>query len=419
MAPASGVRGSLYRAYQALPSPVRAGPERLLRVGAEREVSRQPWFSERSPERWLLGPLNTAGQAGLWAGAAREGGADALSLSAERVAAGASTLGYATDVHLSRRAQHRGMGAHRARVLGQRGWAGSTGVLSEGGRAVLDDVFRRTVLDDLPALESAGVRVAVVVHGSELRDLHEHAARDPASPFRGEWDERWHQLQALVERTRAVVDAFPGPVLVTTLDMLEAVPGSRLLPVTVRVDDFVSDGGEPALGREVPVVLHAPTNPRLKATDVVEPVLERLQADGQIVYRRLTGVPHGQMPAAVAAADVVVDQLALGNVGVLAVEAMAAGRLVVGHATETVRGLARDLARDVSDGGGGSGGGGDAVAAGLPLVEADPSTFAAVMDDVLARPEAYRPVAQAGPRWAREHHDGRRAAMVLREVLGG
>lgn len=395
MAQLTGVHAAAYRAYQAVPTPVRAVPERLLRARAEREVARQAWFSSASPQRWLLGPLNTAGQADAWARAAREVGADALSLSAERVAPGAATLGYATDVHLSRRAQRRGMGVHRARVLGLGRWAGATGVLSESGQAVLDDVLRRTVLDDLPALESAGTRVAVVIHGSELRDLHEHAERDPASPFRGEWDERWHRLQGLVERTRQVVGSFPGPVLVTTLDMLEAVPGSRLLPVTVRVEEFATEA--PALERDVPVVLHAPTNPRLKATAVIEPVLERLQEEGRIVYRRLTGVPHERMPAAIAAADVVVDQLALGNVGVLAVEAMAAGRLVVGHATETVR----------------------AMADGLPLVEADPSTFAAVMDDVLARPEAYRPVAQAGPPWAREHHDGRRAAQVLREVLGG
>ena len=127
MAPPSGL---VYRAYQALPSPVRAVPERLLRVGAEREVARQAWFSPASPQRWLLGPLNTAGQADAWARAAREAGVDALSLSVERVAVGASNLGYATDVHLSRRAQLRGMHVHRARVSGAGRWEGATGVLA-------------------------------------------------------------------------------------------------------------------------------------------------------------------------------------------------------------------------------------------------------------------------------------------------
>ncbi|WP_134773173.1 glycosyltransferase [Ornithinimicrobium flavum] len=401
MAPLRGARGLSYRAYQALPAPARALPERALRAVAERELRRQPWFAGDGPHRWLLGPLNTAGQAQAWARAARQQpDVEALALSAERVATGAATLAYATDVHLSRRVQARGMPLHRDRVLGTGGGAGVTGVLSETGRAVLDDVFRRTVLDDLPALEAVGARVALVVHGSELRDLHEHAERDPASPFRGVWDERWHRLQALVDRTREVVEAFPGPVLVTTLDMLEAVPGARLLPVTVDVAAFAD--APAALERPVPVVLHAPTNPRLKATEVVEPVLRRLHEQGRVVYRRLEGVPHARMPAAVAAADVVVDQLALGNVGVLAVEAMAAGRLVVGHATPAVRARARDLA------------GSD-----LPLLEADPTTFAEVMEGVLGDPETHRQLARSGTAWVRELHDGRGSVRVLREVLGG
>lgn len=401
MAPLRGARGLPYRAYQALPAPARALPERALRLVAERELRRQPWFSGHGAQRWLVGPLNTAGQAQAWARAARRlPDVEALALSAERLATGASALAYATDVHLSRRVQARGMAAHRARVLGTGDEPGVTGVLSETGRAVLDDVFRRTVLDDLPALGAGGARVAVVVHGSELRDLHEHAERDPVSPFRGEWDERWHRLQSLVDRTREVVAAFPGPVLVTTVDMLEAVPGSRLLPVTVQVDDFA--GAPVALERPVPVVLHAPTNPRLKATDVIEPVLRRLQERGLVDYRRLEGVPHAQMPAAVAEADVVVDQLALGNVGVLAVEAMAAGRLVVGHATPAVRARARDLA-----------------GVDLPLLEADPTTFADVIQEVLEDPGSYQHLARAGAAWARELHDGRRSVEVLREVLGG
>lgn len=400
MAPLRGARGLSYRAYQELPAPARALPERVLRVVAERELRRQPWYPGERDHRWLIGPLNTAGQAQAWAEAARQqSDVEALSLSAERVATGASALAYATDVHLSGRVQARGMGAHRARVLGSGDAPGVTGVLSETGRAVLDDVFRRTILDDLPALDAVGARAALVVHGSELRDLHEHAERDPVSPFRGAWDEHWHQLQALVDRTREVVDAFPGPVLVTTLDMLETVPGSTLLPVAVRVDDFA--GAPAALERPVPVVLHAPTNPRLKATDVIDPLLQRLHEQGRVDYRRLEGVPHAQMPAAVADADIVVDQLALGNVGVLAVEAMAAGRLVVGHATPAVRSRARELA-----------------GVDLPLLEADPTTFGDVIQEVLEDPGSYQHLARAGAAWARELHDGRRSVEVLREVLG-
>lgn len=402
MAALTGVRKVVYDAYRGLPAPVRSLPETVLRVRAATGVRRQPWFAAEPPDRWLLGPLNTAGQAAAWARAARaHAGAQALSLSVERIAAGAGALGYATEVHLDRGMQLRGTSAHRDRVLG-RGVPGATGVLAESGRPVLGDFFGATILDDLPVLEGAGIRTALLVHGSEMRDLREHAERDPHSPFRGRWDDRFEALQALVERTREVVESFPGPVLVPTLDMLEAVPGAHLLPITTDVDLFATD--DPALRRPVPVVLHAPTNPRLKGSDVVDPVLARLHDEGRILYRRLTGVPHAQMPQLVAGADVVVDQIALGNVATLSAETMAAGRLVVGHVTDAVRTRAREL----------SAGGNE-----LPVVEADPTTFEGVLREIVSRPEAYRDVAAAGPAWAREHHDGRRAAQVLSEVLGG
>ena len=130
MPPLTGVRKVVYQAYRGLPGPVRSLPETLLRVRAEAQVRRQPWFDPEPPDRWLLGPLNTAGQADAWARAARQHAqAQAVSLSVERIAAGASTFGYATDVHLARTAQLRGMASHRARVLGRRG-PGATGVVA-------------------------------------------------------------------------------------------------------------------------------------------------------------------------------------------------------------------------------------------------------------------------------------------------
>ncbi|HSP60590.1 MAG TPA: hypothetical protein VLO09_05980, partial [Ornithinimicrobium sp.] len=191
MPPLTGVRKVVYQAYRGLPGPVRALPETLLRARAQTRVRRQPWFAEEPTDRWLLGPLNTAGQADAWATAARRhAGVQALSLSVGRIAAGAGTYGYGTDVHLDRAMQLRGATSHRERVLGLRG-PGATAVVAESGRPVLGSFFARTILDDLPELDEVGIRTVLLAHGSELRYLHAHAAAHPFSPFRGEWDERW------------------------------------------------------------------------------------------------------------------------------------------------------------------------------------------------------------------------------------
>ena len=102
------------------------------------------------------------------------------------------------------------------------------------------------------------------------------------------------------------------------------------------------------------------------------------------------------MPDFVADADVVVDQIRLGAVGVLAAEAMAAGRLVIGHVHGRVRARL----------------GGE-----IPVVDATPETFAEVIAAVVDDPGRYAPVAAAGPAWARERHDGRASAAALAPFL--
>jgi glycosyltransferase involved in cell wall biosynthesis len=129
---------------------------------------------------------------------------------------------------------------------------------------------------------------------------------------------------------------------------------------------------------------------------VIEPVLERLGNEGRIEYRRISGVPNERMPEFIADADVVVDQIRLGAVGVLAAEAMAAGRLVVGHVHERVR---------------------ERLEGEIPVVDATPETFTEVMDAILLDPERFATIAAAGRGWARARHDGAAAATVLAPFL--
>lgn len=372
--------------------------ESVLRRRAEQETRALTPFPDE-PTRLLIGPLNTAGQAHRWATAANLlPGVGAKSLNVERRSAGV-TYGYETDWFLSQAAQLRGLRPYQEAVLGL------THVLVESGRAILDQPLDRTTVDDLPRLREHDVRVAVVLHGSEVRDLHRHAETYPHSPFRGTWDERWHRMQATVERTRAVVEQFDGPVFVTTQDMLDFVPGATLLPIVVDVDRFSVGSDAAAVGvleRERPVVLHAPTNPRLKGTEAVERVLHRLEGEGLVTYRRLEGVPHHQMPAFLRQSDLVVDQVVLGNAGTLTAEATAAGRLVLGHLAPAVR---ERMTTSDPDG------------QPPPVVEADPDTLEEVLREVLGDRSTYQELAARGPAWSRRNHDGTRSMSVLADWL--
>ncbi|MGC5628502.1 glycosyltransferase [Georgenia sp. Z1344] len=350
-----------------------------------------PYLPDDRTAGLLVGPTNTAGQGYLWARAVEEhlGGVAARSVTLERPG-GVDRFSYPTDVALP-----------LALRPGRAAWR--DGVLARFSHALFETGYSPTTMttavadrDEIERYRAAGVTPGVVFHGSEIRDPDRHAELYPTSPYR----DAVRVDDAARERIRAaqrLLEVEGLPAFVTTPDQLDLAPGATLLPIVVDVEGFAAPHTVPALGHERPIVLHAPSNPALKGTAVIEPVLEALDAEGRITYRRLEDVPHERMTEFVAGADVVVDQILLGAVGVLAAEAMAAGRLVVGHVHERVR------ARLDGD---------------LPVVDATPETFAHVMDEILTDRDRFAEIAVRGPDWARTHHDGRASAAALAPFLG-
>lgn len=417
MAALKGPAKWAYRAYQGLPAPLKGLGVRAQQRRAEAEVRGLAWWDSASEQRLWIGPLNTAGQASAWANAINslaspllpEGSGpqmeiespsstQAVSVAAMRRSA-APVTAYTVNVTLTQPMQLHGLGALRQIVLGP---PGATHVLSESARPVLGDFFSASILDDVDALTEAGLMVGIVLHGSEIRDLHEHAARDSHSPFSGKWDERWTTMQETVERTREILAQWSGPVFVSTPDLLDDVPGATLLPVVADVAAMQSVPREAPLAAQVPVVLHAPSNPRLKGSDHIDQVLGEMEAAGLVKYERLVGVPHADMAARIASADIVVDQIVLGNPGVLLAESMAAGRLTLAHLSQQVRNRMQV---------------GDPDGELPPVVEATPETLADALEYVLANREQAAAMAARGPAWATRNHDGTRAAAVLADFL--
>ncbi|WP_298891285.1 hypothetical protein [uncultured Serinicoccus sp.] len=399
--PVNRLRRLAWRGLALLPAPVREVTTLPVRRRADVEL-RALAPMPTADRRLYLGPWNTAGQAYAWARAAERHlpGVAAQNLVAHR-AATAGSFRYPADHEMSALAQR----GHVREIHGARVLREATHVVLESGRPVLGDLHAGSMLADVPTLEAAGIRHAVLYHGSEIRDLRGHAEAYAHSPFHGPWDDYLRTLQAVVDRNRRELADYAGPVLVSTPDLLDVLPGATWLPLVVEVERFAEAAGAPVLARPRPVVLHAPSNPRLKGTDAVERVLEGMQSAGLVEYRRLTGVPHAQMAAFVGDADVVVDQVVLGNPGVLLAETLAAGRLAVAHLAPGVRDRMAQADREH---------GGDGV---VPVLDADPDTLEEVLRRVLEDRGRHTGLAARGPAWARRHHDGAHAAEVLDRVL--
>ncbi|MBH0129630.1 glycosyltransferase [Salinibacterium sp. NK8237] len=271
-------------------------------------------------------------------------------------------------------------------------------MIIEAELPVFGGYFDDDVVKEVAELRERGVTVALLSHGTDLRGPDLHASRDPASPFNDTGRPEISRLRTVTTRNRAVLARATAPVFVTTPDLLMDWPAAQWIPVVI--DPEIWRTSEPVLQRPRPRVVHAPTNPWIKGSELIEPMLRRLHDGGVIEYQQLRDIPADQMPAIYHGADIVLEQFRIGTYSVTAVEALAAGRIVIAHLLEDVRDhVEKTVGREV------------------PIVEATIESLEATLLEICADREKYIKRAALGPGFVNEVHDGRRSADVLRAFL--
>jgi hypothetical protein len=377
--------------------------------GADRSRIPPPTTPPGTPIRVYIGPTNYAGQGFRWA--------RALEAADDRIGARNMAIelpgGFAfpADTLVPIAVQTASPSWQAAEFEAVRGF---THVLFEAERPLFGPLFSRDVAREIAELERSGISCAFLCHGTDIRSPRAHRLLDPLSPYFD--DPQAGLLQSDADANLALLRSHTLPVFVSTPDLLIDVPEASWCPVVVDVDAWAGGrevlGGEmpgrempgrempgrEMSGRAVPVVVHLPSMGPTKGTHLIEPVLRRLDAQGVIEYRGMTGIPADRMPSVIGDADIVLDQFRIGSYGVAAVEAMAAGRIVVGHVLPTVRESVREL-----------------TGRELPVVEADPTTLERVLLDLIANPDRSRATALEGVDFVHDVHSGARSAAVLRE----
>jgi glycosyltransferase involved in cell wall biosynthesis len=339
--------------------------------------------------RVLVGPANFAGQGSRWARAieGRVPSAKATSFAFFR-----GVLDYPVDYGVPARTYRRNP---RWRLNFYNHVVGNyTHVLMEAARPIFGPLHGPDGSSEIPHLLAKGLRVGLIAHGSDVRIPSRHVQTEPWSPFPDIEDEHVELLERNATRAAELFTSYPGPVYVSTPDLFDYVPNAVWCPVIVDVDTWRSDA--PVLERAKPVVAHAPSKSAMKGSELIDPIMERLAERGLITYRRVEGVDPADMPAVYRDADIVLDQFRIGSYGVAACEAMAAGRVVVGHIAQHVRDRVQaDTGLE------------------LPIVGATPDTVEQVVLDLIAQPAKAREIAARGPAYVERVHDGRWSAEAL------
>ncbi|RCG16232.1 glycosyltransferase [Streptomyces diacarni] len=338
-----------------------------------------------TPVRLGLGCANSAGQLAGFARALCERRQD---LSAEVVMhTHDQSVIYPADIYaIGERTGDLGFQLDRARrVLGS-----YTHYLADSFTPALGRLNGGHICDDLPSLSAAGIKVALLAHGSDVRDPERHMSRYEHSLFHAADEAILAALVKKSARNRRLAARSGLPQFVTTPDLLDELPGSRWAPLVVDVDGWASE--RPALERARPVVVHAPSKRWTKGTEQVVPVLEELDRRGLIEFRMATGVPWLQVQELVKEADIVVDQFAVGTYGTFACEGMAAGRPVIAFLDERLH---------------------RSVGIRPPIVNATPATLRTAVESLVEDRDSARRTAQESVEYVRTYHDGGYTADVL------
>ncbi|MDG9683234.1 glycosyltransferase [Streptomyces sp. DH18] len=339
----------------------------------------------KTPVKLGLGPANYAGQLAAFAQAVTRERSD---VSAEVVKhRTAQTHEYPADVYVEGKAL-KNLDVQLEQV--QRMVPRYTHLIADAFRPVFGGLNGDSIEGDLPALRNGGVKVALLAHGSEVRDPARHRQRNPYSLFLDAPEGYEEKLAAIAERNRRIARESGLPVFVTTPDLLLDLPMATWAPLVVDVDAWACD--RPVMKRERPVVLHAPSARWTKGTDRVLPVLQDLHDRGLIDFRLAEQVSWNTVREMVMEADIVIDQFAIGTYGTFACEGMAAGKPVVAYLDKE-----------------------SIAACGVtpPIVNATPETLGSVMEALLADREGTARLGAESAAFAREYHDGTATARAL------
>jgi len=148
------------------------------------------------------------------------------------------------------------------------------------------------------------------------------------------------------------------------------------------------------------VVLHAPSQSRIKGTEHIKKVFRRLRKfSPQAEFKIIQGIEHQKLLREIAKADIIIDQLLVGWYGGLAAEAMAMGKVVMAFINPSYLQYV-DFAAD------------------LPLVNTNIWFLERDLKDLLAHPEDLKLRGAESQKFAYKYHDSRKIAKQYLAIYG-
>ncbi len=342
----------------------------------------------------LIGPNNWAGQAHLWSKAAAGlVGVDAINVQFQH----GSPIRHPAEVTFRQEVNDRS--PLWSRRLDHWIDDNATHVLIESARPFLGNRYGRDLAKQVRSLQERGIKVGVLWHGTDVRSPVLHMREESHSYFASLPAEEIEAREKEVQARRALVDDLQVVEFVSTPSLLSHRPQATWLPQLVDRQKWERPTPTTSSSEsEPPLVVHIPSHGWIKGTPAVDAAGAKLEAEGMIRYRSITGLHPSKMPQAIAEADIVVDQITEANYGSASIEAMHMGKPVVSGMNQRIQDRIKSQ-----------------FGVEAPLVNATPESIEGVLRDLAGDAGRREQLGKEGIRFVDRAHQPERAAKILWE----
>lgn len=332
-------------------------------------------------------PTNNAGQPHTFATTMRHAGANAASLSV-----GNNAFEYQTDQHFKSLPEDQGELTSFASDLADKY---NTFHFHSRPFFYSSDSRFPTGLD-LLFLRGAGKKVFFHFRGSEARQESVFKEKSPYNYVKENPDLLFYKFNEQSQRT--FIDYALGvcnKVFAVDPEIQTYVPNSVVVPRALDLRKWQYVGVGAKAGKPLKIV-HAPSRPTVKGTPNVLEAIDRLKSEGfDIDFKLIKGMPHAEAMKLYKQADIVIDQLRIGWYGVLAVEAMALGKVVISYVRD-------DLKHHLPHP--------------MPLILANPDNIYDKLKAAAQNPEGLEALGKRARKYTEEMHDADKISAMLLKI---
>ncbi len=251
---------------------------------------------------------------------------------------------------------------------------------------------------DLKIARRLGRKIFFTLQGCDVRIAGESNSNNEVTMCRPDGCSAYEACISNVDksRRRLISETLPlaDRVLFLNPELGHYVPGGVFLPYSNV--DVKNVAAAAVSARKKPKILHAPSDPGIKGSALIEAALEEIQNEFDFDYVPVRGLPHAEAMKLYVEADLVIDQVLAGWYGGFAVEVMAMAKPVVCYIRESDLHFLPPKMRSE-----------------LPILRVDPRTLTDDLRRIFARRSEWPDIGETSRAYVRKWHNPEEIARAM------